>query len=164
MEQSISLIFAEYIISNKPTASAKIKGSNKFPMLKGIVNFYPLRDKTLVTAEIEGLPSITGECENTIYGFHIHEGNSCTGNDSDPFADAKSHFNKFGCTHPSHSGDLPPIFGTPDNGWMAFLTNRFKVNEIIDKTIIIHSKPDDFHTDPSGNSGTKIACGVIKQL
>lgn len=164
MQQSISLIFAEYIINNKPKASATITGSDKYPKLKGVVNFYPLSDKTLITAEIEGLPSINGKCENTIYGFHIHDGNSCTGNEEDPFANAKSHYNKFGCAHPSHSGDLPPILGTPDNSWMAFLTNRFQINEIIDKTIIIHSKPDDFHTDPSGNSGTKIACGVIKQL
>lgn len=162
--QSISLIFAEYILKNNPQASANIKGSNDFTKLSGIVNFYPLHDKTLVTAEIEGLPSISGECENAIYGFHIHDGNSCTGNEEDPFADAKSHYNRFNCTHPSHSGDLPPLFGTPNNSWMAFLTNRFTIEDIIDKTIIIHSKPDDFHTNPSGNSGSKIACGVIKRI
>lgn len=43
-----------------------------------------------------------------------------------------------------------------------FMTDRFTVNEVIGKTVIIHLHPDDFATQPSGNSGEKIACGVIK--
>ena len=43
-----------------------------------------------------------------------------------------------------------------------FLIDTFTVDEIIGKTIIIHNKADDFETDPSGDSGTKIACGEIK--
>ena len=46
---------------------------------------------------------------------------------------------------------------------MIFLTERFNIDEIIGKTIIIHSNPDDFTTQPGGNSGTKIACGLIKK-
>lgn len=43
-----------------------------------------------------------------------------------------------------------------------FLTNRFRVEEIIGRTIVIHASPDDFKTQPAGNAGEKIACGVIK--
>lgn len=45
---------------------------------------------------------------------------------------------------------------------MSVLINKFKIKDILGKTIIIHDKPDDFVSQPSGNSGTKIACGVIK--
>jgi Cu-Zn family superoxide dismutase len=44
---------------------------------------------------------------------------------------------------------------------MSVLINKFTVNEIIGRTVIIHSQPDDFTTQPSGNSGKKIACGEI---
>ena len=44
---------------------------------------------------------------------------------------------------------------------MIFLTDRFTIDEIINRTIVIHDMPDDFITQPSGNSGNKIACGII---
>jgi Cu-Zn family superoxide dismutase len=44
---------------------------------------------------------------------------------------------------------------------LSFLTNRFTLDEIIGRVIIIHDKPDDFTSQPSGNSGNKIACGKI---
>ena len=43
------------------------------------------------------------------------------------------------------------------------LTNRFAVKDIIGRTVVIHDKPDDFTTQPSGGSGVKIACGEIKR-
>ena len=46
---------------------------------------------------------------------------------------------------------------------MNFLTDRFTLKEIIGRTVVIHSMPDDFTSQPSGNSGEKIACGVIKR-
>ena len=46
---------------------------------------------------------------------------------------------------------------------MKVLTGRFHVGEVIGKTVILHADPDDFHTQPSGNAGAKIACGVIRK-
>lgn len=46
---------------------------------------------------------------------------------------------------------------------MSVLINKFKIKDILGKVIIIHDSPDDFTTQPSGNSGTKIACGKIKK-
>ena len=48
--------------------------------------------------------------------------------------------------------------------WMMYVTDRFSIPELIGKTVIIHSNPDDFTTQPSGNSGNKIACGTIQAV
>lgn len=45
---------------------------------------------------------------------------------------------------------------------MTFFTDKFKVRDIIGKSLVIHENPDDYRTQPAGNSGRKIACGVIK--
>ena len=58
--------------------------------------------------------------------------------------------------------DIDILFGILDV--LAFLTNRLTVNELIGKTVIIHDRPDDFTTQPSGNAGNKIACGVISKV
>ena len=65
--------------------------------------------------------------------------------------------------HPKHAGDLPPLMGCQGNAYLAVKTDRFIVHDIIGKTVVIHSDPDDFHTQPAGNAGKKIACGVIRK-
>lgn len=88
-------------------------------------------------------------------------GASCTGNLEDEFADAKAHYNPQNCPHPYHAGDLPPLIENNGYSYMRVFLNKFKIKDIIGKVIIIHDMPDDFTTQPSGNSGTKIACGKI---
>ncbi len=148
-------------IKKRPYAFAKIKGSNDYPQINGTVYFYKVQAGILVCMQLNGLPVSDKICKKPIFAVHIHSGDSCTGNDTDPFANAKTHYNPNGCSHPYHAGDMPPIFGANGFGFSAFLTNRFSAQEIIGKTVIIHSAPDDFTTQPSGNSGIKIACGVI---
>lgn len=89
-------------------------------------------------------------------------GTSCTGNLEDEFSNAKSHYNPNNCPHPFHVGDLPPLIENNGHAYMSVLTNKFKISNIIGKVIIIHDMPDDFKSQPSGNSGTKIACGKIE--
>ncbi len=91
-------------------------------------------------------------------------GTSCTGNSSDEFADAKTHYNPQNCPHPYHAGDLPPLIENDGYSYMSVFINKFTVKDIIGKVVIIHEMPDDFTTQPSGNSGTKIACGEIKKV
>lgn len=143
------------------TARATVRGSEKFPELRGNVTFKQMPNGVLVTAEVFGLPHSSDKCKGGVFGFHIHEGTKCSGNEKDPFADAKSHFNPDDCPHPYHAGDLPPLFGNNGYAYMSVFTNRFKLKDIIGRVIVIHSKPDDFTTQPSGNSGAKIACGKI---
>jgi Cu-Zn family superoxide dismutase len=141
-----------------------MQGRPKYPSLNGVVKFYPTPYGTLVVAEILGLPRLEDPCKKPIFGFHIHNGGSCTGNDSDPFADTGMHENPFGCPHPYHMGDLPPLFGAGGIAFSAFLTDRFTVDQVLGKTVIIHASPDDFISQPSGNAGEKIACGVIGRV
>lgn len=140
-------------------ATAKIQGNDKYPDLKGWVSFCQTNKGVIVTAEVCNLPK-----GNEVFGFHIHEGTQCTGNSEDAFSDAKSHYNPDKMPHPEHSGDLPPLFSNNGYACMTVLTNRFKVCEIIGRVIIIHSSSDDFKSQPGGNAGEKIACGVIKML
>lgn len=151
-------------LRGRPQAAASIEGSMNYPGISGSVQLYQTRSGVFVLTEISGLPQSDHPCQERIFGFHIHEGTDCGGNMDDPFADAKAHYNPHSCEHPNHAGDLPPLFGNNGLAVSLFLTNRFSVNEVIGKTIIIHDHPDDFTTQPSGKSGTKIACGVIRQV
>ena len=159
------LNYAEYInkLCRKPDAAAELKGSADYPNIKAVVRFFETEKGTLVAVEADGLPSSEDICKSPILGFHIHSGIKCSGNDTDPFADALGHYNPHNCEHPYHAGDMPPLFSNKGYAFMIFLTDRFKVDEIIGKTVIIHSMPDDFKTQPSGDSGMKIACGVIEK-
>lgn len=71
-------------------------------------------------------------------------GNSCTGNLNDEFADAKSHFNANHCPHPFHVRDLPPLIENNGYSYMSVFINKFTVKDVIGKVIIIHDIPDDF--------------------
>ncbi|MHB1315323.1 MAG: superoxide dismutase family protein [Christensenellales bacterium] len=154
---------AHKIDRQKPGAVAEVRGSANYPQIKGTVSFYPSMRGTLVVADVSGLPYSESMCGGRIFGFHIHEGGWCGGNEADPFADTKGHYNPKNCPHPQHAGDLPPLFGNKGYAWCSVLTNRFTVGDIIGRTIIIHADPDDFTTQPSGKSGEKIACGVIRR-
>ena len=152
------------IFCKSPDASACIYGSEKFPNLCGTVLFYQLYGCTAVRAEITGLPVTDSPCSEPIFGFHIHEGGECFGNQSDPFADAGGHYNPCGCPHPYHAGDLPPLFCAGQRAFSLVITDRFRVCDIIGKTVIIHGSPDDFTSQPAGNAGEKIACGIVKSF
>lgn len=151
------------LFNRVPQARAKLNGNILYPEIKGEVWFYQALDGVLVVADIEGLPTSTLRCNNSVLGFHIHEGGSCSGNASDPFFNVGQHYNSLNCPHPQHNGDLPPLFVVNGFAFMAVLTDRFIIDEIIGKTVVIHSMPDNFTSQPSGNSGTKMACGEIKR-
>lgn len=143
-----------------PAARASVHGDAGHRPIHGAVNFYPMPGGTLVAAEIYGLPTPP---PNGIFAFHIHEGGACRGNAEDPFAMTGGHYNPTNAPHPEHAGDMPPLFSNNGYAYLSFFTSRFTVDEAIGRTVVIHSDPDDFHTQPSGASGKKIACGEIKK-
>lgn len=144
-----------------PFAYAVVSGSSRYPEIRGTVHFYPIWGGTLVAAEIMGLPSGQENCGKRIFGFHMHEGSRCTGNEQDPFGNTGGHFNPGACAHPEHAGDFPPLFEAGGYALNIFFTDRFYPEEAVGKTVVIHDMPDDFHTQPAGDSGMKIACGEI---
>lgn len=149
------------VFARRPNAVALIKGSSAYPDIYGRVYFYGVPCGVVVRAEIRGLPIKTGTCAQNFLGFHIHAGAECSGNNTDEFASSLAHYNPDNCMHPYHAGDMPPLLSANGRTLSVFLTDKFTVDEILGKTVIIHSSPDDFMTQPSGNSGEKIACGVI---
>lgn len=144
-----------------PDAYANIKGSSQFPNIRGTVNFYNVYGGTVVEAEVYGLPNTINKPNGNFYGFHIHEGASCTGDQEDPFKNAGAHYNPTHTEHPKHVGDLPTLLANDGVAWTAIYTDRFYPEDVVGRTVIIHEMADDFKTQPSGDSGMKMACGEI---
>lgn len=144
------------IPSGKPGAVACVNGGEAAPKLRGTVRFYQTREGVYVVAQVCGLPESNS---SGFFAFHIHEGGDCGGAG---FAGTKGHYNPTGALHPQHAGDLPPLLSCHGRAYMAVLTDRFRLPEIVGRTVVVHSGPDDFHSQPAGNAGDKIACGVIR--
>ena len=142
----------------RPDAVARIVGGGDAPQLSGCVWFYQESGCVQIEANISGLPKAS---ETGFFGFHIHQGRDCSGAG---FSETEGHYNPLGQEHPEHAGDLPPLLSCKGNAYLSVKTDRFSVNEIIGRTVVIHSNPDDFHTQPAGNAGKKIACGVIQRI
>lgn len=149
------------LLQKTPAASATVLGSPAYPDLTGRISFYRTEFGVLVSAQVFGLPRRPTNCRKQIFALHIHDGSACTGTSEDTFADAGTHYDPDGCRHPEHAGDLLPLWGNDGYAFSAFLTDRFSVEEVLGKTVIIHAGPDDFTTQPAGNAGEKIACGII---
>ena len=145
------------VINEKPMTFAYVIGED----ISGTVCFYPYQGRTIMIYEINGLPKSSKDTGG-IYAFHIHEGNTCINDTKVPYEKTKGHFNPNQTQHPYHLGDLPPLFATKGMAWGMIYIDKFKPQDIVNRTLVIHEHPDDFHTQPSGNSGGKIACGEIK--
>lgn len=159
MQITPRLTFIDLLRRNRPQAAAWVRGNESNPELSGLVKFYATPyGGVLVEAEIFGLPNIKEQFSSDFYAFHIHEDGDC----SDDFGHTGNHYNPEGTEHPGHAGDLIPLMGNQGYAWLSFYDKRFTVPDIIGKSVIIHSHQDDFTSQPSGNSGDKIGCGVIR--
>lgn len=145
-----------YLSKCQPYTIAKITGGDAYPAINGIVEFYSLTNGVIIVADVENLP----KTRTNIFAFHIHDGMTC----DDDFINTGSHYNPTNQEHPNHEGDMPPLFSNNGDAWAAFFDQRFNIDDVIGKVVIIHDNPDDFITQPSGNSGNKIACGIIEKL
>ncbi|HVF70897.1 MAG TPA: superoxide dismutase family protein [Chthoniobacterales bacterium] len=141
----------------KATCKLESKSGSK---VTGTVTFTKSGDDVQVVADIEGLTP--GK-----HGFHIHEKGDCSAPDA---ASAGAHFNPAqhkhgGVTGERHDGDLGNLVA--DASGKAHLDWKGKMslsgaNSIIGKSVVVHEKEDDLKTDPSGNSGARLACGAIE--
>lgn len=150
----------------KKNATAKIMGGPLAPQLNGNVIFFDVPGGTEVYVEVSGLPPYQPAQDNKQpigpHGFHIHEFGICEiGNPQEPFQSAGGHWNPTNQPHGNHAGDFPVIFSNNGYARMSFFTDKFKPKDVIGRSVIIHENPDDYRTQPAGNSGKRMACGVI---
>ena len=130
----------------------------------GTVNFVQKGDKVVVTARVSGLAPGG-------HGFHIHEKGDCSSGDG---MSAGGHFNPQGKPHAQpttadrHAGDMPMLVA--DSAGNASFTAELDVitigggsADVVGKGVIVHKDPDDFKTQPTGNSGARVACGVVRK-
>ncbi|MFJ9501317.1 superoxide dismutase family protein [Brevibacillus centrosporus] len=148
-------------------AIAEIQGGPLAPNLHGYIAFLDVPYGTEVFVEVSGLPAYRPASGDHPpigpFGFHLHDNSSCAvGDPQDPFQSAGSHWNPTDQPHGNHAGDFPPLFSNDGYARMSFFTNKFRVADVIGRTVIIHQNPDDFRTQPAGNSGKRLACGLIQ--
>ena len=128
----------------------------------GTVTFTPMGDRVRVVAKVTGLTQ-------GMHGFHIHEKGDCSAADA---MSAGGHFNPTNKPHGNpaagdhHGGDMPML--EADAGGNAALdvtldtiTLDTGANGVVGRAVIVHKDPDDYKTQPTGNSGARVACGVI---
>ncbi|EJL45916.1 hypothetical protein BAG01nite_43240 [Brevibacillus agri] len=154
--------------AHTPTqAYAQIQGGPLAPNLNGYIVFTDVPYGTEVYVEVIGLPPYKPATGNQQpigpFGFHLHEHGVCTvGNPDDPFTAAGSHWNPTNQPHGNHAGDFPVLFSNDGYARMSFFTNQFRAADVVGKSVIIHQSPDDYRTQPAGNSGKRLACGIIQ--
>lgn len=135
---------------------------------KATATVFQAGDALQVRLEAFGMPAGT-------YAAHVHTTGTCT---APTFESAGGHWNPTGAQHGSenpagaHKGDLPNMtVGADGNGSLEFTVPGATVaggpNSLLDAdgaAVMIHAKADDYRTDPAGNAGNRIACGVLRQL
>lgn len=116
--------------------------------------------------------ALSGLAPNTGHGFHVHETGDCSAPDA---SSAGAHFNPDGHPHgnaiantaPHHAGDIPNVSADAQGNASvdALIQNvglgSNDARDIVGKALVVHEKADDYTTQPSGDSGARIACGVI---
>jgi Cu-Zn family superoxide dismutase len=144
--------------TTKATANLESKSGSK---VTGTVELTKVGDNVQVTGDIQGLSP--GK-----HGFHIHEKGDCSAADA---ASAGGHFNPTHQHHGGpdtaerHGGDLGNIEADDSGKAHVRWTGKMSLNgadSIIGKSLVVHEKADDLKSDPAGNSGARVACGVIE--
>ena len=130
--------------------------------VRGLVMFHEMDGHLMVHAKVSGLKP------NGEHGFHVHETGSCASTDG---SSAGGHFNPDGKPHgpqnaAHHVGDLPSLKadanGVVDQKMMVMgPTIAAGAMSVVGRSVIVHALPDDFVTQPTGNSGARLGCGVI---
>ena len=114
--------------------------------------------------------TITGLKADAEHGFHVHQNGDCSAPDA---SSAGAHFNPENVAHGNpageahHAGDMPNIkadakgSASVDMHIMGLTLGDGGANDVVNKALVVHADPDDYATDPAGNAGARIACGVI---
>ncbi|HRI52747.1 MAG TPA: superoxide dismutase family protein [Pseudomonadota bacterium] len=130
--------------------------------VKGQATFTQAGDKVKILVEVSG--ATPGQ-----HGLHVHENGDCSAPDA---KSAGGHFNPGNAEHGApdkathHAGDFGNLtVGEDGNGKLELLTDQISVNpgtvSVVGRALVLHEKVDDTATQPTGNSGGRIGCGVI---
>jgi Cu-Zn family superoxide dismutase len=134
-------------------------------LVSGSVTLTPMGKGLHLTGEIGGLPA------NSTHAFHVHEKGDCSAADA---SSAGPHFNPFNTAHgkagsgPHHAGDMNNLTANADG--VAKVDAHVEgvtlgggaVNDVATRALIVHAAPDDYASQPAGNAGARVACGIIK--
>jgi Cu-Zn family superoxide dismutase len=171
MEQFLRYVVAAVFaagIASAPASAAEARATAKLAptqgnSVAGTVTFEQRGDRVVVIADITGLkPGVE-------HGFHVHEKGDCSAADG---TSAGGHFNPGSKPHGHHAsperhgGDLPNL--KADASGRARLTAETTLltvaagpASVVGRGVIVHRDPDDYKSQPAGNSGPRLACGVI---
>jgi len=141
----------------QPTEGSTVAGSIAFTMTED--------------GQLHASGDISGLAPNSEHGFHIHEKGDCSAADG---SSAGGHFNPGNADHGSveaavhHGGDMPNIVADAQgnahvDGPVSSNVNVGKGDgaDILGRGLIVHADPDDYHSQPTGNAGARLACAVI---
>jgi superoxide dismutase, Cu-Zn family len=131
--------------------------------VRGLVMFHQHEGQLMVHARLSGLKP------NGEHGFHLHDKGDCASTDG---TSAGGHFNPDGQPHgpqdaAHHAGDMPSLKadaqGHADVHFMLCGPglDAGQPGYIVGRSVIVHANPDDYATQPTGNAGARLACGVI---
>jgi Cu-Zn family superoxide dismutase len=121
-------------------------------------------------AGVRIVADVAGVDKDGMHGIHVHENGMCEHHPADagkPYSTAGGHFNPAGAEHacpptdPRHAGDLGNIDISGGKGHLELSVANLSMDQLNGKAIILHAGQDDCKTQPTGNSGDRIACGVV---
>jgi Cu-Zn family superoxide dismutase len=148
--------------STTPTATTTLKPTQG-NQAAGSVTFTQQGDRVRVVARVSGLTP-------GLHGFHVHEKGDCSAPDA---MSAGGHFNPHGKPHGDrqgserHAGDLGNLSADSDgNARLDIAVEGLSVapgapDSVVGKSVVVHANPDDLKSQPAGNSGPRVACGVV---
>lgn len=155
---------AGLVPDGRPGAQVRLEPRSGSPAA-GELAFTRRGDTLRLTGTVSGLKP------GAEHGFHVHEKGDCSSVDA---MTAGGHFNPGGAPHghaaaggPHHAGDLPNLKAdaqgraTVDLVVKGLVLDAQAANGIVGRSVVVHRDPDDYRSQPAGNSGARIACGVI---
>ena len=157
-----ALLSAGVCMAQGKTATATLEATQG-NTAAGTVTFEQQGDHVAVTAKLKGLKP------NQEHGMHVHEKGDCSSGDG---MSAGGHFNPTAKPHgpqdgEHHAGDMPALKADANGNanatfHLAGVSVGSGTADLVGHGLIVHAAPDDYKTQPTGNSGARIACGVIK--
>lgn len=155
--------------SSTATSAAREAAANLAPasssLASGRLVLMPMAGGVHVRGEVGGLKP------GGMHAFHIHETGDCSAADA---SSAGGHFNPSGLPHgragrgAHHAGDADNLVanargvGTVDAHFAGVTLGGGRANDIAGRAVVVHAAPDDYTSQPAGNAGARIACGVIR--